>query len=91
MRYFDLLQIQHFVLYLFPALATILVFAVGLSFSYIRRRDSKARETQIIEEYPGGIQGRNAPVPLFLILTIAGTVIWSLAYILFIGLLGVKI
>jgi hypothetical protein len=91
MRYFELLNLQHFVLYLFPALATIVIFAAGLGFYYLRRRDSAERETRIIEEYPGGIQGRNAPFPIVLILIIVGTVIWSLAYILFIGILGVKI
>ncbi len=91
MRYFDLLNIQHFVLYLLPALASIVVFAVGLGFYYLRRADSDERETRIIEEYPGGIQGRNAPFPLILILIIGGTVIWSLAYIVLIGFLGVKI
>lgn len=91
MRYFELVNFRHFVLYLFPALATIVIFAAGLGFYYLRRGDSAERENSIIEEYPGGIQGRNAPFPVVLILIIVGTVIWSLAYILFIGLLGVKI
>ena len=91
MRYFELLNLQHFVLYLFPALAAIVIFAAGLGFYYLRRKDSAERETRIIEEFPGGIQGRNAPFPLVLLLVIVGTVIWSLAYILFIGILGVKI
>jgi hypothetical protein len=91
MRYFDLLNAQHFMLYLFPALAAILVFAAALGFYYLRRGDSAEREARIIEEFPGGIQGRNAPIPLVLILIIVGTVIWSLAYILLIGLKGVKI
>ena len=91
MRYFALLNLQHFVLYLFPALATIVIFAAGLGFYYLRRRDSAERESRIIEEFPGGIQGRNAPFPVVLLLIIVGTIIWSLAYILFIGMLGVKI
>ena len=91
MRYFQLLGIQHFVMYLFPAIATIVVFIIGLGYYHIRRKDSEERETRIIEEFPGGIQGRNAPFPLFLILILAGTIVWSLAYILLIGFLGVKI
>jgi hypothetical protein len=91
MRYFELLNLQHFLLYLFPALATIVIFAAGLGFYYLRRRDSAERETRIIEKFPGGIQGRNAPFPLVVLLIIVGTVIWSLAYILFIGILGVRI
>ena len=91
MRYFYLLGVQHLVMYLFPALATIVLFIIGLGFYYFRRKDSAEREARIIEEFPGGIQGRNAPFPLVVYLTIAGTIIWSLAYILLIGGLGVKI
>jgi hypothetical protein len=91
MRYFELLNLQHFFLYLFPAVVTIVLFAAGLGFYYLRREDSAEREKRIIEEYPGGIKGRDAPFPLVLLLIIVGTVIWALAYILFIGLLGVKI
>ncbi|MGD8301378.1 MAG: hypothetical protein PVI55_03115 [Desulfobacterales bacterium] len=91
MRYFQLLGIQHFVMYLFPALATIVLFIIGLGYYYIGRKDSQERKTRIIEQYPGGIQGRNAPFPLVLILILTGTIIWVLAYILLIGGLGVKI
>jgi len=91
MRYFDLLGVQHFIMYLFPALAFVVLFVMGLGFYYFHRKDSKARETRIIEQYPGGIQGRNAPFPLVLILTITGAVIWVFAYIVLIGVLGVKI
>ena len=91
MRYFELLGVQHFVMYFFPALAFIVLFISGLGFYHFRRKDSSERETRIIEEYPDGIQGRNAPFPLIIYLTIAGTVIWVLAYILLIGGLGVKI
>ena len=91
MRYFQLLSIQHFVMYLFPALATVVLFIIGLGFYYFRRKDSEERKTRIIEEFPGGIQGRNAPFPLVLILILVGTIIWGLAYIILIGILGVKI
>jgi hypothetical protein len=91
MRIFDILNIQHFVLYIFPTLAFILFFAAGLGYVYIRRGTSVDRLTRIIEEYPGGIEGRNAPFPLVVTLIIAGTVIWSLLYIVLIGLFKVKI
>ena len=91
MRYFQLLGIQHFFMYLFPALATIVLFVIGLGYYYIRRKDSEARKTRIIEQFPGGIEGRNAPFPVFLYLVIAGTIVWGLAYIVLIGVLGVKI
>lgn len=91
MRFFDLVNIQHFVLYLFPAVAFCIVFAIGLAFCYLKGKDSAERESKIIESFPGGIHGRNAPFPLVLTLIIAGTIIWSLAYIIFTGVLGVKI
>ena len=91
MRYFQLLGIHHFVLYLFPALATIVLFIIGLGYYHIGRKDSNERKIRIIEQYPGGIEGRNAPFPLFLILILVGTIGWSLAYIILIGVLGVKI
>lgn len=91
MRYFELLGFQHFVMYLFPALVFILLFIVGLGFYYFDRKDAEERKARIIEQYPGGIEGRNAPFPLILYLIIAGTIIWVLAYIILIGILGVKI
>ena len=91
MRYFELLNLQDFILYLLPAWLFVLIFASGLAFSHFRGKDSDRKMTKIIEKYPGGIEGRNAPFPLLLVMTLIGTVLWSLAYILWIGLLGVKI
>ena len=91
MRYFELLGIQHFVMYLLPALIFIVLFALGLGFYHFRSRDAAQRETEIVEEFPDGIQGRNAPFPAITYITIAGTVIWVLGYILAIGLWGVTI
>ena len=91
MRYFELLGIQHFVMYLLPTLAFIALFIIGLGFYHLRRKDSAERETRIIEEFPDGIQGRNAPFPIVVSLILIGTIAWVLAYILLIGGLGVKI
>jgi hypothetical protein len=91
MRLFDALNSQHLALYIWPTLAFIVVFAAGLGFIHVRRRDSDERLTRIIEEYPLGIQGRNAPFPLVVTLTIAGTVAWGLLYIVLTGLLKVRI
>ena len=91
MRYFELLGIQHLVMYLFPALVFIVIFIAGLRYSHFSQKDSEERETKIIERYPGGIEGRNAPFPLVLYLTIAGTIVWLVTYIILIGVLGVKI
>ena len=78
-------------MYLFPAVATIVLFIIGLGFYHIQRKDSAERESRIIERYPGGIEGRNAPFPILAYLVIIGTVVWVLAYILLIGGLKVKI
>jgi hypothetical protein len=90
MRFFDFLGIQHLVLYLFPAILFILLFFAGLKFSYIETRRSQERESKIIEKFPDGIEGREAPFPLVLSLTITGTIVWGLLYIFFIGTRGVK-
>ena len=91
MRYFEILGIQHFTLYLFPAIAFIALFVIGLGFYHINRKDSAERESRIIERFPGGIEGRNAPFPLIAYIVIFGTIIWVLAYIILIGVLKVRI
>jgi len=91
MRYFEILNVQHFVMYLFPAIAFIALFIIGLGFYHIKRKDSAEREARIIERFPEGIEGRNAPFPLITYLVLIGTVVWVIAYILLIGGLKVKI
>jgi hypothetical protein len=91
MRIFEVLNIQHIVMYFFPTLAFILIFAAGLGYRHFRQEASQERLTRIIEKYPDGIEGRNAPFPLMLTLTIVGTVVWCLLYILLTGILKVKI
>jgi hypothetical protein len=91
MRYFEVLGIQHFVMYLFPAIAFFVLFVIGLGFYHINRKDSAERESRVIERFPEGIEGRNAPFPLIAYLVLYGTIIWVIAYILLIGGLEVKI
>jgi hypothetical protein len=91
MRYFAVLNIEHFVMYLFPTLVFIIIFAAGRGYARVRRKGSEERATRIIESYPGGIEGRNAPFPLVVSLIIVGTVVWCLLYIISIGVGGVKI
>ena len=91
MRFYELLNFQHVMLYLFPALIFILVFGLFLGFTHFRGKDSERRKTAIIERFPGGIEGRDAPFPLAMTLTIAGTVIWGFLYIWFTGILEVTI
>ena len=91
MHFFELRNFQHFVLYLFPALTFVFLFAASLAFMFFRRRDSEEREQRITQTYLGEIEERNAPFPLIAFLTILGTVLWLFLYILFTGVLGVKI
>ena len=91
MHYFELRDIQHFVLYLLPAVLGVLIFAIGLARIHFRHEDDDARMQQVHTTYAGGIEERNAPFPLILVLIIGGTVIWGVLYIIFYGVLGVRI
>jgi len=91
MRYFEVLNIQHLDTHLAPTMDLIVIFAAGLGYTYVRRKGSEERATRIIESYPDGIEGRNAPFPLVVSLIIVGTVVWCLLYIILTGVWGVKI
>lgn len=91
MRLYELLSFQHVMLYLFPALMFIVIFALFLGFTHFRGKNSEKRVHEIIERFPDGIEGRNAPFPIAMTLTIAGTLVWGFLYIWFTGMLGVKI
>ena len=91
MRLFGLSNFQDIVLYFFPALIFMILFGVGLAYARFHSKDDERREKTIIYRYPAGIEDRDAPFPLFMTLTIVGTVIWAFFYILMHGVLGVKI
>ena len=91
MRLFNLLNFQHIVMYLFPTLIFIVMFGLALAYSHLKSDDAEERKKKIIYRFPEGIEDKNAPFPLFMTLTIAGSVIWVFFYILVTGLLGVKI
>ena len=91
MQFFELRNIQHFVMYLFPALIAVFLIGTALAYTHFRKRDSQEREKRVYHKFLGEIEDRQEPFPLVLILIIAGTVIWVFLYILFTGLLEVKI
>jgi hypothetical protein len=91
MRFFDLLNFQHIVLYVLPTLIFMVVFGLALAYAHFRRKDSEERQKAIYYTFAEGIQDRNAPFPLALTLIILGTVLWAFFYILGIGVLAVKI
>jgi len=88
MRFFNLLNIQHLVLAVFPALLCVVLVGIALSFSHFRGKDSEERRIRVTGTYPDGIEERDAPFPLFLFLVIVGTVLWGFGYILMVGLTG---
>ena len=91
MRFFALLNIEHLIMFVFPTIAFVFLLAMGLGFYHWRRQDAADRKTRIIERFPDGIEGRNAPFPMIVYLTIIGAVIWVLTYIVTIGIWEVKI
>ena len=91
MRYFGLRDIQHFVLYLFPALLGVFLIAAGLGYSHFRRRKAGEEETRVHYIYPEGIVSAERPFPLVLILLIVGIVLWAFFYILVLGLVEARI
>ena len=91
MLFDDLYAVQSIALYGFPTLVFMILFFLALGYIHIRTRNSEEGEIKIIHQYPEGIEERNAPFPLMLILVIAGTVIWGVFYIMAYGLLGVKL
>lgn len=91
MRLFALSNFQDIILYLFPTLIFMILFGAGLAYTRFQRKDDRQREETVIYRFPEGIEDRNAPFPLMMMLTIVGTVLWAFFYILMHGLLGVKI
>ena len=91
MHYFELRNFQHVILWLFPTLLFVVVFGIGLSRMHFRQKDSDAKTEKIVHSYPGGIEERNAPFPLVLILILFGTILWGFLYIILYGVLEVRI
>jgi hypothetical protein len=90
-HFFELRNLQHFVLYLFPALISVFLIGVGFAFMHFRGKNSGEKEKGPHYTFLGEIEERNEPFPLVLILIIAGTILWAFFYILAVGLLDVKI
>ena len=91
MRFYALLNFQHVVLYIIPALIFIVLFGLALGYSHFYGRVSEDEKKTVYHRFPEGIEDRREPFPIVLTLVIIGTLIWALSYILGVGLLGVKI
>jgi hypothetical protein len=91
MRFFELLNFQHVMAYIFPALLFMVVFGVGLAYAHLHTEDAELHKKEIIKRFAEGIEDRNAPYPLVMMLIIAGAVTWGFFYILMHGMLEVRI
>jgi hypothetical protein len=91
MRFFELIGVRDVALFLFPTLIFIIFFILAMSRAYLHRKDSQEREKTVVHQYPEGIEARNSPFPLVLILLIVGFLLWAFLYAFVIGHPGVKI
>ena len=60
MRFFELLTIQHFIAYFFPALITLILVGLALHYSHFQTKDAEERMNRIIHRYPLGLEERPA-------------------------------
>lgn len=91
MRFFALLNFQHVMAVVFPTLLFMVMFFVGLGYMHFHTKDAEHRKKAVTHVFPDGIEDRDAPYPLFMVLTIVGVFIWGILYIALHGYLGVKI
>jgi len=81
MRFYELLNFQHVVLYLFPALIFMFIFYLALGYSHFHTRDSAERINKIHHRFAEDIEDRNAPFPLVMMLIVAGAMVWGFFYV----------
>ena len=88
MRFFELLNLQHVFGYIFPTIVFMLIFVIGQSYAHFKTD----REKQVTgHKFVDGLEDGHSPFPLIVVLIIAGTFIWGVAYILMYGLTEVKL
>lgn len=91
MHFFPLLGFQHVLLFFFPTLIFIILFLLALARVHLSTKDAEERKQRVAHTFPEGIEARNAPFPLVLLLIIIVFLIWAVGYTLVTGLLGVRI
>ena len=91
MRFYQLLNFQHVVLFVCSTLVFVVILGLSLAESHWHSKNAEIRKQRVYYRYPDDIEDKNAPFPFFMTLIIAGTVFWGIFYILGSGLLGVKI
>lgn len=91
MRYFDLLNFQHLILYLFPTLLFIILFWVALANTAFKKPRVEKGRQKAAHQFAEDIGEGHGPFPLAMLLIIVGSVLWAFFYILLNGLLEVRI
>jgi len=83
MRSFPLLDFQTVMLLTFLGLAIFLLLYIAFGWS-AAPNDRKEKK----EEYPGGIETTNKPIPPILIFVYGAFILWAISYVIVIGLKG---
>ena len=91
MRFFPLLGFQHVLLFIFPTLIFVILFFLTLGQVHVSTKDEEEKKQRVAHTFSEGIEARNAPFPLVLLLIIIGFLIWAFAYTVGTGIFGVKI
>ena len=91
MRFYYILNLQHVVLFVLPTLVFIILFGMALGYTHFWTPNSERRKKAVVHGYADGLEGRNAPFPLAMVLILIGMVLWAFFYILITGWLEVKI
>ncbi len=86
MRFFPLLDYQHWLLGTFLGIILgILIYLAFRSYGYSAER-SDERAGQLFE-YPDGINAKNYPAPPFILFVYIAFIVWTVCYIIFVGVL----
>lgn len=91
MRFFELLNLQHMYGSILVALIFLVLFGVGLSFMPLVNSKAKGTTAKESHSFNDNIEEGDGPFPLIIALTIAGTILWALFYILYYGFSEVKL
>ena len=85
MRFFSVLDSQYAGLLLFLGLIILILVYIAFGGYVLPTRKGRREE---IEEYPGGIQAKNGPLPLLLLFIYLSFFIWAVGYVVVIGIKG---
>jgi hypothetical protein len=85
MRFFEILNNQQVAALIIIAIIFLILFGVALAFIPMSGPKAKAFNIKVIQNFADGINKGDGPFPLIITLLIAGTILWTVFYILFYG------